>query len=63
MGGTFRSNNEMWLPIYGICNIGSINNGKILKYHNSWDWIIPVINKIYLSDEYFEYKESLSIFF
>jgi len=33
-----------------------------LKFHKSWDWLIPVINKIYNSDEYIEYKKLLNQF-
>ena len=31
---------DIWLPIHGICII------KQLKYHTSWDWLIPVVEKI-----------------
>lgn len=27
-----------------------------LKFHKSWDWLIPVIDKIRSSDEYIAYK-------
>lgn len=37
-------NNEIWLPVHGVCHLG--NNGKVLKYHLSWDWLIPVVEKI-----------------
>ena len=37
-------------------------NGEILQYHKSWDWLIPVINKIYSSDDYVKYKNSLNQF-
>lgn len=30
----------------------------MMKYHSSWDWLIPVINKIYESDEYYKWKET-----
>lgn len=33
-----------------------------LLYHSSWDWLIPVIDKIYYTDEYISYKSSLSQF-
>lgn len=36
---------ELWLPIHGVCNfIGT--NGKCLRYDSSWDWLMPVIEKI-----------------
>ena len=35
---------------------------KDCLFHSSWDWLIPVIDKIYSSDEYIKYKDSLSQF-
>jgi hypothetical protein len=33
------------------------------QFHTSWDWLIPVIDKIYSSDEYYKYKsDSIGIF-
>jgi len=29
-----------------------------LKYHSSWDWLIPCINKIYQSNEYYKWKDA-----
>lgn len=56
MGGkTSDMNNKLvqgyqniWLPIHGICNWTTIEvgHGKILQYHKSWDWLMPVIIKI-----------------
>lgn len=43
-------NNEIWLPVHGVCHLG--NSGKVLKYHLSWDWLIPVVEKIYNTDIY-----------
>lgn len=39
---------ECWLPIHGICNYMTTESGKgkILEYHKSWDWLIPVVEKI-----------------
>ena len=39
---------NIWLPVYGFCVWHTIENGKgkILEYHKSWDWLIPVIDKI-----------------
>jgi len=31
-----------------------------LKFHTSWDWLIPVVNKIYSSDDYIKYKREAS---
>ena len=38
-----------------------INIDKLL-YHNSWDWLMSVVEKIYSLDEYYRYKMELSIF-
>lgn len=40
--------NDIWLPIHGITNYTTINMGcgKILLYHSSWDWLLPVVEKI-----------------
>lgn len=46
MGGIYKSNlfpignTQIWLPFH---NMTEINN---LKYHNSWDWLMPVVEKI-----------------
>lgn len=54
MGGKYKHNsivelsdNHVWLPIHGICQYTSIElgSGKMLKYHTSWDWLIPVVKK------------------
>ena len=29
-----------------------------LKFHSSWDWLIPCINKIYESDWYYKWKDT-----
>jgi hypothetical protein len=40
--------NEMFIPGQTICRIDTIELGKghILKFHKSWDWLMPVIQKI-----------------
>ena len=46
MGGLFKSNkftiNDgwVWLPFENMCKITS------LRYNSSWDWLMPVIEKI-----------------
>lgn len=52
MGGLYNNqsrlslqSNEIWLPYHGVCSYKS-NNGKCLQYHSSWDWLIPVVEKI-----------------
>lgn len=39
---------ELWLPIHGVVNYTAIGsgNGKIIHYHDSWDWLMPVVEKI-----------------
>lgn len=40
---------ELWLPIHGIVRYDTIEigKGKILHYHNSWDWLMPVVERIH----------------
>jgi len=33
-----------------------------LLFHKSWDWLMPVISKIYSSKEYYKYKDTLGQF-
>jgi len=49
---------NIWLPNFGICRWDTIDlgKGKILSYHKSWDWLIPVIDKITDTDDYVKYK-------
>ena len=42
-------NNEIWLPIHGVCHLG--NSGKVLKYRSSWDWLMEVVEKIRFTQE------------
>ena len=51
MGAKFATHalkGTCWLPTYGVCNVDTIElgKGKILEYHKSWDWLIPVVEKI-----------------
>ena len=54
---------NIWLPIHGICRWDTIDvgKGKILRYHKSWDWLIPVIDKITSDDMYYKYVDYSSI--
>ena len=55
----FMHGKDLWLPIHGVCTYTAIDvgSGKILQYHSSWDWLIPVIDKCTDLKEYSEYKE------
>jgi len=67
MGGLYTPSfelrkGEIWLPIQGICRYDTIEigRGRTLKYHTSWDWIMPVIEEIekhiYANDEYYNFQ-------
>jgi hypothetical protein len=64
MGGKIKNKQDIFIPFHCICNYTSIEigSGKILEYHKSWDWLIPVIDKIYSSDNYINYLGSLNQF-
>jgi hypothetical protein len=36
---------DLWLPFHGICN-WTKKHSKTLQYHLSWDWLMPVVEKI-----------------
>jgi hypothetical protein len=59
-----HSYQDIWVPVHGVCRWDTIDigRGKILEYHKSWDWLIPVIDKIYSSKDYIRYKDSLGQF-
>lgn len=55
MGGRYANectiqlkSNEIWLPYWGINRFDTIRlgAGHILEYHKSWDWLVPVIQKL-----------------
>lgn len=60
MGAKYEINNsklpinKLWLPMHGICKYNTIElgSGKVLKYHSSWDWLMPVVQKINIIDDY-----------
>ena len=33
---------------------------NLFEFHSSWDWLIPVIDKIYSMNEYIEYKDYMN---
>jgi hypothetical protein len=54
--------NDLWLPMHGVCNFTS-TNGNCLRYHSSWDWLMPVVEKIEsLSKENETYSFSITKF-
>ncbi len=42
------NNNELWIPKQSVCKINTIDlgRGQIICYHKSWDWLMPVVDKI-----------------
>lgn len=40
--------------------LGYLINLNDLKFHSSWDWLIPVIDKIYSMNEYIKYKDYMN---
>lgn len=64
MGAKFATHalkGTCWLPVHGVCNVETIElgKGKILEYHKSWDWLMPVVKKIKsLDDSIFNYHVS-----
>lgn len=69
MGGKFSGETkfrmapqDIWLPKFGVCRWDSIDlgRGKTLQYHKSWDWLIPVIDKITSDDSYKMFKDHTS---
>lgn len=53
--------NEMFISGQTICRIDTIELGKghILKFHKSWDWLMPVVEKI---EKIYETETSLPRF-
>ena len=57
MGATFNietlNKGEIWLPQHGVCKYKTVElgKGKILEYHKSWNWLMPVVQKIKSIDE------------
>lgn len=41
----------IWLPFHGVCR------WDLLRYHESWDWLIPVIDKITSDKAYPKYVD------
>ena len=37
---------NLWLPIHGVVNYKTIRNGKIIRYHNSFEWIMDIVEQI-----------------
>lgn len=50
--GAFKThnckNNELVIPNHSICrtDIIEVGKGPIINYHRSWDWLMPVVEKI-----------------
>lgn len=50
------NDNEIFIPKLGLYHLG--NNGKILKFHSDWNWLMLVVKKCYEvehnENEYYE---------
>lgn len=51
---------ERYVNRYGDIEYSEYFDNDELLYHISWDWLIPVINKITSMDIYFKYKDDLN---
>tara|TARA_R110000851_G_scaffold68979_1_gene154697 strand:- start:1360 stop:1845 length:486 start_codon:yes stop_codon:yes gene_type:complete len=69
MGGKFSGESrfsiepqDVLLPKFGVCRWDTVDvgEGKTLQYHKSWDWLIPVIDKITSDDTYPKYRDHSS---
>ena len=47
--------NKLIAEFMGLSMLHNQTRLETLKYHSSWDWIIPVIDKIEDSEEYYKY--------
>lgn len=71
MGGKFSGEalfkvapQNVWLPKFGVCRWDSVDlgKGKTLEYHNNWDWLKTVVDKIGKEDLTFDPLSSVSIY-
>ena len=48
MGAKATEFANFWIPIWGIVGDDTLETGKgrIMEYHQSWDWLMPVVEKI-----------------
>ena len=40
--------NDIFIPYHGVIRLDTVETGKgpVIKYHKSWDWLMPVVEKI-----------------
>lgn len=70
MGGKPKDGKYWFIPYHCLVNMDTIEigNGRISKYHTSWDWLMPVVEKIWniignrSSLFYFEVDEEFTIY-
>ena len=60
---SIRNSNKLVALFMGSKSVDDLSNISELKYHISWDWLIPVINKIYDLNEYYIYKYETQTFY
>ena len=54
-------NTQLFLTIKDNKN-PSLQYWHLLKYHTSWDWLIPVFNKVYSTRGYMEYIRKYNVY-
>lgn len=60
---SIRNSNKLVALFMNYKSIDNLLDTTELKYHISWDWLIPVINKIYDLSEYYIYKYETQTFY
>ena len=60
---SIRNSNKLVALFMGDKSVDDLSDIAELKYHISWDWLIPVINKIYDLSEYYIYKYETQTFY
>ena len=56
-----ETNEEEWAIVKDNKN-PSLQYWHLLKYHTSWDWLIPVFNKVYSTRGYMQYIQKYNVY-